>query len=1438
VTKPLTALGVLLLAVIALGSYMQSIGVEISRASPPRQIDLELASSPNAAVALKDAWKPDGIAAVRTQINWDFLLIALYVAALVIAVRLAAPAYTRRFPPVFRRPRWIIGAAVGAGVLDLIENAAMYVVLDTSEASAWQYVVHGAAVAKFVLVALVVLYVLVSLTLRFFDWIGKEPAGVTFESVLETELEVVRLARSRRKVNAPFDKAQLVGLALSGGGIRSATFNLGVLQGLAELGLLKTIDYLSTVSGGGYIGTWFTAWVKRKSLDEVERDLQTDRLPPADDSTEECVSRTAHDDRKSRNEAREIRALREYSNYLTPRRGAASGDTWAFIGSYVRNLLLNQLILGLVLMAVLLLPRLFALYTSHWAILTFPEQPHTWMLVAGTTLLALAVTVTLMSLSSQAREPGSARPRGWLAAPLVIDFLVVLPSLVATWLLWLWWWSFCQRGGVLVLQSAVVGGLAFGAIWAVGGWMAELFRPEGPIGFSRAAVLSALQATAKTAPVPVFSLIAGSAIAGFVGVLLAWGAYHLLQVPPVAGLGVPEWRLVGWGFPLAVGVMLAVQILHVGLMGWGFTEDAREWWGRMGGLLALWTIAIVLLSLIALEGPWLLQKLRIHHRVLLSAAWGAVSTLGLTLARRAARASASPSRTVPILIAVAQPVFVVGLLLTLSWMLHLLLPVLVEPVHAALGLVPTMMGVVQFLGPWSRNHGGVGLGYWEQMEPTLGGCLWVYLVACLATAGLLSWRIGINRFSMHSLYRNRLVRCYLGASREPQDRHPQPFTGIDPEDDSLAFEDLASANEAQSDGPFPIYNTTLNLVNTHNLAWQQRKGASFVLTPLHSGYEFVRQNDERVSAYQETRLFGRRLRLGLAMAISGAAASPNMGEQTSGSRSFLMTVFNIRLGWWLANPRWTLGNRWELGPPLGLLYLFWELLGRTNEENSYVYLSDGGHFENLGLYELVRRRCRHIVVSDAGEDHALQFADLGNAIEKCRTDFGVDIDLDIEQLRRDETSHMSRWHCAVGTIHYERAHAGMPSGVIIYLKSSLTGDEPTDVQRYAAAHAAFPHESTAEQWFTESQFESYRALGHHVALQSIGVLGDRRVWADARPEDLFVQMREHWYPPSRFVAESFTKHTATYTALLGTLRTDPFLRFLDAQVFPEWTDLMEAATGRVVEPVPWSLALGLPDSKDERRAGFYFCNEVIQLMEDAYVDLNLEADHDHPDNRGWMNLFRHWSWSGMFRATWAISASIYGARFQRFCERFLDLRPGDVQIRQRLTWMPWMAAATPLQWQEIKRTHGIDFWEAQLMCAFFAANPAAEDALSRGSVDIAPFHVVLGANLGSTPALTFNVGFALVATGGNGRARLIFFRIQDHMRKMGLARGALRALLAEYDGGLRNDVQPAIMPGDLTTPAGAPPNEAFPSEATVLKFRNLFESVRSEARHTPRRRPK
>jgi len=199
--------------------------------------------------------------------------------------------------------------------------------------------------------------------------------------------------------------------------------------------------------------------------------------------------------------------------------------------------------------------------------------------------------------------------------------------------------------------------------------------------------------------------------------------------------------------------------------------------------------------------------------------------------------------------------------------------------------------------------------------------------------------------------------------------------------------------------------------------------------------------------------------------------------------ALIMTLFNVRLGWWLGNPGAAgYATFHDSSPRSPVRHMVKEGLGLTDGTSPYVYLSDGGHFENLGIYEMILRRCHLIVVSDAGCDPECSLEDLGNAIRKVRVDLGVKIEIKKFGIysRTDEEGKKIGKYCAVAEIDYSTVDENARKGILIYLKPALRGDEPRDIYNYSRASQEFPHETTSDQWFSESQFESYRALGQHV----------------------------------------------------------------------------------------------------------------------------------------------------------------------------------------------------------------------------------------------------------------------------------------------------------------------------------------------------------------------
>src|SRR5262249_1821375 len=148
------------------------------------------------------------------------------------------------------------------------------------------------------------------------------------------------------------------------------------------------------------------------------------------------------------------------------------------------------------------------------------------------------------------------------------------------------------------------------------------------------------------------------------------------------------------------------------------------------------------------------------------------------------------------------------------------------------------------------------------------------------------------------------------------------------------------------------------------------------------------------------------------------------------------------------------------------------------------------------------------------------------------------------------------WHCAVGQIRYDLVDAGAMPGILIYVKPSLTGDEPADVLHFAERHPAFPHESTADQFFTESQLESYRALGEHVARKvfehSVGIMHDAgQLHPRGSPgletpalyhrflcRELFASLVRRWFAMPPRYEPTFIESTHGYMTIQEELRHD------------------------------------------------------------------------------------------------------------------------------------------------------------------------------------------------------------------------------------------------------------------------------------------------------------
>ena len=341
---------------------------------------------------------------------------------------------------------------------------------------------------------------------------------------------------------------------------------------------------------------------------------------------------------------------------------------------------------------------------------------------------------------------------------------------------------------------------------------------------------------------------------------------------------------------------------------------------------------------------------------------------------------------------------------------------------------------------------------------------WLYLLGILMQC--YNWIfINVNRFSLHSFYRDRLSRTFLISG----DQHE--ITNVD----KVKLSDLKTS---KSTAPYHIINTALNLQGSSNPQLRSRKTVSFILTKLFCGSDMTGYCKTKDVEAQDSHFD-----LGAAMAISAAAASPNMGTVGNKSLSFIMTLLNIRLNYWLPNPTLLLRKVSKKAlqlKSLGLSYLMSEALSTVNESTPYVNCSDGGHIENLGVYELLRRRCKTIICIDAEADPFFNFDGLTTLQRYAGIDLGIVLDIDVNAIKPVE--NISGVNHVLGRICYPDGTVG----TFIYLKLSFTGAEAEYLHSYRQRNIAFPHESTGDQSFDETQFEVYRALGCFVAQSAEG----------------------------------------------------------------------------------------------------------------------------------------------------------------------------------------------------------------------------------------------------------------------------------------------------------------------------------------------------------------
>jgi Patatin-like phospholipase len=1071
-------------------------------------------------------------------------------------------------------------------------------------------------------------------------------------------------------------REHVTGLAFSGGGIRSGTFAVGFLQGLADSGLIRRFDYLSTVSGGGYAGAWLAAWLRRAGgdPDNVQRMLSPNRVVQSKTARQFLERGDVVDE-----EPEPLRHLRSYSSYLFPHPGILSADTWTVILIWLRNVSINLMMLLPASVLVVVVARFIVYMYRVFNPLTI--ETRTFYLFKCGLVFALGLFYAWLAHRNNSRALRAIRDRKdpdpglrTIGAPNEVQAFVVKgivnPVTVAALFL------------TLLIRSV---------IWSGGDAVANFKAdpdPTNAISLS-SILLDSIQSHLGLLDWPCILFVSVG-----VGLLMAWGGHsNAPNVAPesrkkfifasfIAGLNggvlfVLVAALIRWfallerpdlmatfAGPLAVLVVVVSLIVLVALLGRTMGESEREWWARLSALVTLRALAWIGLMATILFVPGLFLASGPVVQAVIASGWLGTAALGVLTGRYVLpRVGGLTAGRLTIVASVASQVFLIGLMGVVALFV------------ALLANIPSLTSAsADDIGPFDFYILGV-----------IGAQPFV-LIFIAVIAGALYYLardlIDVNLFSLNAMYANRLTRCYIGASRAmstwddrwrlPRDlradagapgladrdapvREPNPVTGFDAGDDiDLADLRIGKKDSANREylGPHLLINTTLNLVGDNSLLRRDRKGESFILSPIYCGSKSV--GYARLDNTQQPGNAEPTLTLGRAISISGAAVDPNMSFYQSGPLTALLTIFNARLGYWIEKPKpvgWTAAS-----PKFGKLILS-EFFGRTDEHGEFVHISDGGHFENLGVYELIRRRCRYIIALDAGEDGDASDENLAALIRLCRIDFGVRLKINTEPLEMAGPDRLRRAHVAIGEIHYEDVDRGEIPGVFVYIKSSLTGDEPPDIQKYAKEEPLFPYQPTdLRQSFDEKQFECYRCLGDHIAREVFGDQVDqvraqyRQLGqvADEQPHNefvsrLFTAVQERWSEAPAVLSELYLETNRNWSEIQRDLSKNSELKKLSQDLYPELQ------------------AIGAPGHASES-AELHTIGRMLAIMENAWIALSLKRYSALPINRGWMNSFRRWAATEAFRRAWPILRSEFSSEFVRFCEEQLHLNAAEPSV--------------------------------------------------------------------------------------------------------------------------------------------------------------------------------
>jgi hypothetical protein len=876
-----------------------------------------------------------------------------------------------------------------------------------------------------------------SIILRVDGLLGKIAGTVYGEQVMQYCRQIGRARMSsvdgeinrRRKLLYPTSpeelrhSAQRWGLALSGGGIRSATFCLGFLQSLAKARLpenndldpndlnktplIARFDLLSTVSGGGYVGSFISGLFRRAESPVTEAKdnaRKTFEILKCDPPGRMGQSNALSD--------RPLRWLRDNGRYLAPNN---SGDLLLDIAIALRNLCAVHYVIGVSLITLffwMYLLRLGSIKCPWWS-------SH-----------AIKLEETM--------QP----------ACLTYYFGCTAENLT------LWWSPWFVVAGFFVLVGMIPLGVAY--------WLNQ----------DKASILS------------------GSAafwVSGVAALGLALLAYCLFCGSP---LGVSSsFTLVTKCTIASLALILVIAFFWALCLQGDNIAVFRAKLTRYLRNALLLTLVIVAFATIETLGQSLYLWLHLSEWNPLSlggigAAIVAVATAIRQLPKAVDSGSSSFVKKLPINVVIGGIGILLFTVLLVAWQV------------ISTGLF------FQWTDPTANSSASLAMimkvGVWDWYPLTAG----LLLLALTIASGLF---LGfVNLSTLQPLYGARLLRAYLGASntkRFDSEKGQSKVTDAH-KDDDFTFTNYFNENHA---GPAHIINVTVNATAGSGDALTQRDRQGIPMTISADGFSYGESGELEVG--------GENLSISRWIGISGAAVSTGLGRHTKLGTSIALMFVNARLGWWWFSGRngegWTITRLFE-AMFRSQSYLLRETYAKFNgTDGTHWYLSDGGHFENTGVYELLRRRVPVIVCCDCGADPDYKFGDLANLMRLARIDlraefvslagddrrlksiFGNNVSKfvakDIAELRatqvvdpKDKIPQSRAKFALAYRIEYKNAAGQLlpeESSVVLIVKPAVLSDSPHDLMEYKSVHPNFPQESTGDQFFDDAQWESYRRLG-------------------------------------------------------------------------------------------------------------------------------------------------------------------------------------------------------------------------------------------------------------------------------------------------------------------------------------------------------------------------